>query len=192
MVVATKQDIEKRKKKLEKFQKGLDENGRMSEKKLCSQLRSAVRGVWMYHDTKLSYLYQHTYPDTDPNTRTKWLVNCEQCKKPTKLGDTQIDHIHGENSLLSLEDVVPFAQSILGVGYEDLRCLCVPCHEAITYAERYGMSLEDAFKEKAVIAKLKQKVPKQKSELKAAGYKTKDTSNEEKRRDCYRELLGEN
>jgi len=189
MVVATKAEITKRKKKEEQFKKGLDENGCMSDKKLCTQIRSAVRQAWMKHDTKLAYLYEKTYPDTDPKTRTKWLVDCEMCKKPTKLGDIQIDHIKGEHALLTLEDVVPFAKSILGVGFDDLQCVCVPCHEAKTYAERYNMSLEEAFKEKEVIAKLKQTVAKQKAELKKAGFSTGEMSNADKRRECYRKLL---
>ena len=189
MVVATKAEIAKRKKKLEQFQKGLNPNGSMSEKKICTQIRSAIRGVWMKHPVKLSYLYKHTYPDTDPKTRTKWLVDCELCGKAFKQTDIQIDHIQGEHSLLTLEDVVPFAQSILGVTEDDLRCLCIPCHEGVTYAERYNMSLEDAFKEKEVIAKLKQTVTKQKSELKKAGFSASEISNADKRRDCYRKML---
>lgn len=189
MVVATKSEINKRKKKEEQFKKGLDEKGKMSDKKLCTQIRSAVRQAWMKHDTKLAYLYEKTYPDTNPKTRTKWLVDCEMCHTPTKISAIQVDHLSGEHSLLTLEDVVPFAKSILGVGFEDLQCVCVPCHEAKTYSERYSMSLEEAFKEKEVISKLKQTVAKQKAELKKAGYLPKEISNEAKRRECYRKLL---
>ena len=189
MVVATKSDISKRKKKLESFKKGLNEDGSMSEKKICTQIRSAIRGVWMKHPVKLAYLYEHTYPDKNPNTRTKWLVDCELCGKAFKQSDVQCDHKVGEHSLLTLEDVVPFAQSILGVTHEDLQMLCIPCHEAVTYSERYGMSLEDAFKEKDVISKLKQTVPKQKAELKKGGYSAAEISNADKRRECFREML---
>lgn len=189
MTLASKLDISKRKKKLDTWLKGLNEDGSMSEKKLCTLLRSSVRGVWMRHPVKLSYLYSKTYPDKNPVTRTKWLIDCEMCKCSFKTSDVQVDHICGEHSLLSLEDVVPFATSILGVAHKDLQILCIPCHEALTYSERYNMSLEEAFAEKSVIAKLKQTVPKQKQELKLAGYKPKDISNADKRRECFRELL---
>ena len=189
MTLASKFDIDKRKKKLEGFLRGLDDKGKMSEKKLCTQIRSAVRLAWMKHDTKLALIYEKTYPDKNPNTRTKWLIDCECCGKPTKLGDIECDHKKGEHSLLSLEDVLPFAQSILGVSFEDLQLVCRDCHSAITYSERYNMTLEEAFAEKSVIAKLKQTVPKQKQELKLAGYKPKDISNADKRRECFRELL---
>ena len=189
MVVATKSEITKRGKKLEKFQKALQEDGSMSEKKLCTKIRSAIRQTWMHSDVKLAYLYSHTYPDKNPATRTKWLIDCEMCGKAFKQSDIQIDHKKGEHSLLTLKDVVPFATSILGVTADDLQCLCVPCHEARTYSERYHMSIEEAFAEKEVISKLKQTVAKQKAELKKVGYKPKDISNADKRRECYRKLL---
>tara|TARA_R110000851_G_scaffold63646_3_gene145470 strand:- start:417 stop:995 length:579 start_codon:yes stop_codon:yes gene_type:complete len=191
MTLATKVDITKRKKKLDTWLRGLNEDGSMSEKKLCTLLRSSVRNVWMRHPVKLSYLYSKTYPDKDPSTRTKWLIDCEMCKCSFKTNDVQVDHIHGENSLLSLDDVVPFAISILGVAHEDLRILCIPCHEAQTYASRYSMTIEEAFAEKAVIAKLKQPVVKQKLELKRLGFKPKEITNADKRRECYREYLAD-
>jgi len=189
VTVPSKADIKKRQDKLDKMLKGLNEDGSMSEKKLCTQLRSAIRKVWMQHPVKLSYLYKHTYPDMDDSTRTKWKIDCEVCGDSFKINEVQVDHIKGEHSLLTLNDVVPFANSILGVTHDDLQIACVECHEALTYAERYGMSLEDARKEKEVIAKLKQSVTIQKKELKKAGYKDKDISNEEKRRNAYREIL---
>lgn len=189
MVVATKAEITKRNKKQADFEKGLDANGRMADKKLCTLLRSSVRQVWMKHPVKLAYLYSKTYPDKDPNTRTKWLIDCEMCEQPKKLSEIQCDHIEGEHSLLTLEDVVPFAKSILGVCAEDLRMLCVPCHEGVTYAARYNMTLEDAFKEKVVIAKCNIPVKVQKTQLLKAGYTNKDITNADKRRECWRELL---
>tara|TARA_R100000541_G_C1897352_1_gene84133 strand:- start:120120 stop:120707 length:588 start_codon:yes stop_codon:yes gene_type:complete len=189
LTVPSKSDIAKRKKKLDTWLKGLEEDGSMSEKKLCTLLRSSVRNVWMRHAVKLSYLYSKTYPDMDNSTRTKWLIDCEHCGEAFKTSDVQVDHIVGEHSLLTLEDVVPFARSILGVSHSDLRILCVPCHEAITYAERYGLSIEEAFAEKKVIAKIKQTVAKQKAELKKFGYKPAECSNEDKRRALYRLLL---
>lgn len=189
MTVPTKAEIKKRKDKLDKMLKGLNEDGSMSEKKLCTQLRSAIRKVWMQHPVKISYLMSKTYPDMDDSTRTKWKIDCEICKGSFKLSEVQVDHIKGEHSLITLEDVVPFANSILGVRHEDLQIACIECHEALTYSERYGMSLEDARKEKEIIAKLKQAVTVQKRELKKAGYTDKEISNEEKRRSAYREIL---
>ena len=189
MVVANQYEINKRKNKIKQLEKGLNKDGSIPEKKLCNQIRSAIRKVWMKHPVKLAYLYKHTYPDTNPETRTKWLVDCELCGNAFKLSDIQVDHIHGENKLTKYKDVASFAKSILGVTEDDIRCLCISCHEGVTYAARYNMILEDAFKEKEVIKKLKQPIAKQKEELSKEGYSLSDTSNDTKRRNCYRELL---
>lgn len=191
MTVPSKADLAKRKKALEGFKKKIGDDGRMTEKALCSAMRSAIRALWMKHDVKLAFLYENTIPDLNPNTKTKWLYKCEYCGGLFKQSDIQVDHRCGEHPLTTLEDILPFAQSILGVTKEDLAITCIDCHAIKTYSERYGMSLEDAKKEKAIIAKTNQTVAAQKKELLAAGYKAKDISNEEKRREAYRELLKE-
>lgn len=189
MTVPSKADIKKREDKLKTYLKHLDEEGKMSEKKLCTQIRSAIRQVWMKHDTKLAKIYKQTKADMDDSTRTKWLIECESCGKDTKLSDIECDHKLGEHSLQTLEDVLPFAQSILGVKFDDLQLVCSDCHSIITYAERYGMSFEEAKDEKEVIAKLKLPVSKQKVILKSFGFKDKDISNEEKRREAFRKIV---
>lgn len=189
MTVPTNSDISKREAKLDKLLKGLNEDGSMPESKLCTQLRTAVRKVWSMHDVKVSYILSKSYPDMNPNTRTKWLVDCEMCGKPMKCNEVEVDHIVGEHSLKSFGDLVPFAQSILGVSHNDLQILCPECHDCKSYSERYGVTLEEAAKRKVVIAKLKQKVPQQKKELQNFGYPSKDISNEAKREACYLELL---
>lgn len=191
MTVPSDADIKKRQKALEGFKKKLDVNGKASEKALCNAIRSAIRSVWMKHETKLSYLYERTIPDLDPSTRTKWLIQCESCGEMFKLGDVEINHKVSENQLLSFEDVLPFTKSILGVGWDDIEVLCKECHSHFTYSERYGVTIEEARLEKDVIKKINQKVATQKKELLAAGFKASDITNEEKRREAYRKLIKE-
>ena len=190
MTIPSKQDLSKREKKRQDLWKGLNEDGSMSEKQLCTQIRSAIRSVWMKHKTKLSYLYDKTLPDMDDATRTKWLIECEMCFEKYKLSEVEVNHKKGENPLQTLEDVLPFAQSILGVTHDDIEVLCKECHATLTYSQRYGVSLEEAKSQKKVIQKLKQPVSKQKEELKKYGYSLSEISNEEKRREAYSKILG--
>lgn len=125
----------------------------------------------------------------DATTRTKWLIQCECCGDMFKLGDVEVNHKCGENQLLTFEDVLPFTQSILGVGFDDIEVLCKVCHSTQTYAERYDMTFDEAKKEKRVIEKINQTVAIQKKELLAAGFTTTEVSNQDKRRDCYRKLF---
>ncbi len=189
MTVPSKQDIDKRKKALDKFKSGLDSDGRATEKSLCTAIRSAVRQTWMKHPTKLAYLYEHTYPDMNSATRTKWLCDCEMCGKAFKLADIEVNHKSGENSLLSFDDMVPFVKSILGVGFDDIEVLCKDCHSCLTYSQRYNVTLEEAKERKIVIQKLKQTVAKQKKELLAHGFRKTEISNESLRQQCYEQLL---
>lgn len=189
MTLPSASDIKKRQDKLDGMLKKLNEDGSMSESKICTSLRKAVRDVWMMHDVKISYILKKSYPDMNPHTRTKWLIDCECCGEAFKTGDIQVDHIKGEHALRTLNDLIDFVESILRVSHDDLQIMCVTCHEAKTYAERYDMPLEDAFKEKVVIKKINQTVKDQKEELKGFGYTPKEFSNEDKRRECYRELF---
>lgn len=187
MARITKADLVKRKKSLDGFLKKLDSDGRASEKQLLSDLRSAIRAIWMRHPTKLSLLYKNTVVDDDPKSRTKWLFPCNICKGLFKGADIQCDHKLGENSLLSFSDIEGFAKSILGVSWDDLQLLCVECHSYRTYAERYGVSFEQAKKEKEVIAITKLSAPQQRKWLKEAG--VIPASNLEGRTEQIRDIL---
>lgn len=189
MTVPSQSDLDKRKKALEQFNKHLDSEGRVTEKKLCSDLRSAIRQVWMKHPSKLSLLYKHTIPDMDDSTRTKWLIKCNECEQLFKLSDVEVNHKKGEHSLKTLDDLRGFAESILNVSHNDIEILCVSCHSIHTYSERYGVTLEEAKEMKNVIKKLNQKVTEQKKELLAAGFKKDQITNEDKRKECYIKLL---
>ena len=188
MTIPSQVDIDKRKEKLNKLLKGLNEDGSLPESKLCTQLRSAIRKVWFQHDVKLSYLNSKVYPDMNDATRTKWLVDCEICGKSMKITDAVVDHIKGEHSLKTLEDLIPFAKSILGVTHKDLQVLDEGCHLIKTLSERRHITFEEASRRKVVIQKMKQTSSRQKNELKSFGYSGKEISNAEKREQCYEEL----
>jgi len=173
----TKADLDKRKKSLDGFLKKLDKDGRASEKQLLSDLRSAIKAIWMRHPTKLSLLYKNTVVDDDPKSRTKWLFPCNICKGLFKGADIQCDHKIGENSLLSFSDIEVFAKSILGVSWDDLQLLCVECHSYKTYSERYGVSFEQAKALKDVIAVTKLTAAKQKKWLSERGVKPASNQN---------------
>lgn len=189
MVIASKVDIRKRTSKEQAFLKKLDSTGRATEKSLVSAVRGAIRKTWMKHPTKLAFLMKYTYADLDPTTRTKWLVDCMQCKSAFKQTEVEIDHIKGNHACSQLKDIVEYAKTILHVGFNDLQILCKECHSIKTYSDKMGISFEDSEKEKKIIAKTLQTVTKQKEELTKAGFTPSEISNNTKRRDCYRKLL---
>lgn len=190
MAVPSKQDLAKREATRKKLWKGLNDDGSMPAKKLFSAVRTAIRQVWMKHQSKLAFLYDRTIPDFDPNTRTKWLIECDHCKGMFKLTDVEVDHKEGEHTLKEWTDVIPFLRSILDVKHDDLAILCKECHELKTAMERYGYTEEEAVLFKKVTAWEKaNSVAAQKDFLTKKGYHPSDLSNKDKRRECYKDYI---
>jgi hypothetical protein len=161
MAVPTKADLDKREKKLKEFLKNLDEDGKGREAKIIGVVRSAIRSAWLKSDTKLAYLYMNTIPDMDDSTRTKWLWKCEICGELFQLKDINVDHKWGNHPFTKLEDFPNYFKNILMVGFDDLQILCKDgCHTQKSYAEKNGISFEDAGYMKVIIALEKKKMLK--------------------------------
>ena len=194
----TKQlDIKKKQEQLSKQLKLVcNETGRPREKDVVAVVRGAVRKAWMRSPTKLSLLAKNAIHVTDiPKDKlpkglskvSKWLYECEMCNQyyiPSKI---QCDHIKGENQLRTYNDMVRFTQSILDVGWAELQLLCYNCHSFKTYSQRYNVTLDEAKRERDVIAVMKSGVVKQKAFIKKHGIAPATTID--KRRDQIRDIL---
>lgn len=169
MAVATQQERKKRQQQVDAFRKKLNDDLKVGDKQITSCVRSAIRKTWMRWPAKLHYLQSRAVPDENPDTRTKWLYQCEKCHGMFKQSDIEVDHIKGENPCNTLEDIASYAQALLGVGPDDIQLLCIPCHELKTYMERYGGTEEEAKLNMQVIAIEKTKVAGVNSWLREAG-----------------------
>lgn len=189
---------DKHKKELEGFLKKLNEDGTpkkpLTESQIMSIVRGAIREKWMYAPNKLAYLNMGIVPDDDPNTRSRWKCQCEQCKGWFKKGEIQIDHEAGEHSLKTPEDLFKFYDSICNIGFDGMQRLCEDCHTIKTVMERYNLSEEDAITLKKVTA-WEKKTPKaadQKKFLKSKGFAEKEVNNTENRRIAALKYFKEN
>lgn len=192
MAVPSNQDIKKHNERLAGHFKHIGEDGKTSERDILKVFRSSVRQTWMRHPVKLAYLESGVIHDLNPNTRTKWLVECECCKRKVRKTEIEIDHKNGEYPLLTFADAEPFIRSVLHVTFDDLQRMCKTCHGIKTYAERYGMTFELAKIEKEVIQFFKdhKKVDKQVAELKKVGIvDPNELKSLAKRKDAYRNYL---
>ncbi|MNR33393.1 hypothetical protein D3C85_1510640 [compost metagenome] len=97
----------------------------------------------------------------NPDTRTKWLIKCDHCSKMFKLGDVEIDHIVGEFQCKTPEDFASYISNRLGVGFNDLQVLCKEDHLNKTYAERNGVSIEEATYQRIAIDMINKKMEKE-------------------------------
>jgi hypothetical protein len=142
-------------KKKEEFKISLEKmlaDGRLSEKKQCEMIRSALRKTWMRSPIRKLKIELARIPDMDPNTRTKWLCECEICNKKNRMDQVQVDHKVGEHKFTMFADTLIYAVSILDVELDDLQVLCIPCHDIKTYAERNGITFDEAKIEKEIIS----------------------------------------
>lgn len=129
-----------------------------TEAAFLSFVRGGVRrALWNKSPIKLEFLKANRKRVKNPVAKNAvrfpevWGGTCYQCKKDFALKDIEVDHLTGEYSLRKLEDLQSFVEGIVCVSAKDLGLICKVCHKAKTYAERSGMSHEDAIIEKQAI-----------------------------------------
>lgn len=158
-MIPSETDIKKKEKQLQDFLKKLNPDGTSREKDMVGVVRSAIRKSWMRSPTKLAYLTMHTKPDLDDSTRTKWKIQCECCQGWFKLNEVEVDHISGNHTFTKVSDFQNYFNNILMVGFDGLQILCKDgCHAQKSYAEKNGISFEDAGYMKLIIDLEKKKM----------------------------------
>ncbi len=119
-------------------------------------LRGCLRKAWNTNPIKVQLLKKHRrqIPNPNPNGKkdTVWGTGCSLCGREYPMKEIQVDHIHPAGSLNGKEDIEPFVVRLLFVTEADLRLVCKTCHGVQTYAEKQGISFEQALAEKQAIA----------------------------------------
>jgi hypothetical protein len=190
MTVPSPADLTKRATKLAQFKKRIGPDGRPIEKQVISVVRSAIRQAWMKSDVKLAFMYSRTIPDMDDTTRTKWLYECEICRKMFKETEIEVDHKYGHHVFNKLEEFNNYFDKILMVRAEDLQILCkdnkkkgyTGCHSIKTLSESHGLSFDEAKATKQAIEKNKESAKNVFAFLESVGYNaatTKDKRREQ-------------
>lgn len=187
MTVPSQVDIQKRKKNADQLRKKITEDGFLTEKELVRIVRKAIDSAWMTSANKLVFLEDRVIPDMNDLTRTKWLIKCDHCGKLFKLGDIQIDHVVGEFQCKIPADFESYIINRLCVGFKDMQVLCKEDHLNKTYAERHGVSIEEATYQRIAISLEKKKMDKE--YIKSKGFEP--IRNPQKRRQQLVEILKE-
>lgn len=152
-------------------------------------VRGQLRKGWSRHPVKNLYLQNNRYKQDNGKGRMVWHLDCEHCNKATKQTQIQVDHILPAGSLKTTEDIGKFVERLFFVTFDTIRVVCIPCHQIITYAERTGLSFEDAKIEKQCVEIMKKSVHDLKVWLsdRHEPYLTPKSKN----RDAVRRLLDE-
>jgi hypothetical protein len=72
-----------------------------------------------------------------------------------------VDHKTPAGSLQRTEDIQGFVERLLYVTEEDLRLICRGCNSALAYADKQGITFEQALIEKSIIKLMKEKSDRQ-------------------------------
>lgn len=134
---------------------------------MSGYLRGAIRKIWMRHPIKIRYCNSRPmlaiesregviyYKGTDDvldedlgvdkiHPNTKKLRTCEICGKWFPVGKLQVDHLEGGYGFSTHEELVQWMGRQLWVGFDDIREICIPCHELVNTTQRYGCTMEEA------------------------------------------------
>lgn len=143
-----------------------------TEASFMNFIRGGIRrGLWEKNPIKLEFLKERTVKikNTNPRSMKRFpTVNagcCDMCGVTFKMTEMQVDHKLGGHSLKTFEDISSFIHGIVFVKKEDLQLLCKGCHDIKTYAERQGISLEEAAQLKEAIAVMNLPAKEQKAWL---------------------------
>ena len=155
---------------LEKELRDLAVNFNVPDKEVVKWWRDGVRGMWGDSIFKRKFLKDNVImiENTNPRSMKRFPIvakyKCAICGEYFGGNDIEIDHIEDENTLKEYHDVIPFVKSIMFTSPDKLQILCKDrkskakdtknhilrfgCHGIKTYSSRYGVSFEEARKEK--------------------------------------------
>lgn len=130
--------------------------------KFMSFVRGGIRkSLWQRHPVKLEFIKNNRkrIPNPNPNGKvpTVWGGECYLCGNDFAQKDLQVDHLKGNHSLKSMDDLQSFVEAMLFVEEEDLALVCVSCHKIKSYAERTGITFNEAKVQKIIIEMMKDK-----------------------------------
>lgn len=140
---------------------------------------SLRRAVWNTYPLKIELIKEASVPKPEGyNGKAKKFAKCSLTGKVIPKSQCQVDHIVGNASLQSWEDLLPFVKHLC-TDKDNLQIVSKDAHKIKSYAERHKISFEEACDIKEAIAIIKSK--KDKEWLKSYGINPEN--NAKKRRE---------
>jgi len=81
-----------------------------------------------------------------------------------------------------MDEIQGYAEHLYLVDFDSLQCVCLPCHKIRSYAQKQGLSFDEAAIEKEAIRILKWPIEILTRELLSRGYTEDQVSNAKKRK----------
>lgn len=142
-----------------------------TEARFWSYLRGSLRrSLWDKSPMKHRYKNSKMQPPPEGYTgRGKKGAECSLTGEWTMTSKMEVDHKDGHKSLRCEDDIIPFIIHLLASSEEELQLVEKEAHKIKSYAERSGISFEDAIIEKQIIALKKLNMEALKSRLESEG-----------------------
>jgi len=121
-------------------------------------LRGGLRNaIWKKYPPKIIYKDSQKYkPDSEYKGRAKNLITCALTGDVISFSSAEVDHIEGNVSLRDWGDVLPFVRHLCA-SKDNMQVVSPEAHKIKSYAEKMGISFEEADIEKRVISICKNK-----------------------------------
>lgn len=137
-----------------------------TESAFMSWIRGGIRrSLWNRHPVKLEFIKQNRIKIKNPNPKGKvaevWGGVCALTGETHVIANLEVDHQKGNHSLQTLRDTEKFISGIVNITLEDLQFVSKEAHKIKSYAEKNGVSFEEAKAEKTAIELIKKGVDKQ-------------------------------
>lgn len=149
---------------------------------LRGQLRKAV---WMHWPPKNDFKKEMAVKPPEGYTgKAKKLGSCALSGEMEAISKMQVDHIQGNASLNSWDDVLPFIRHLCA-SKENMQLVTKEAHKIKSYAEKQGVSYEEAKAIKKAIEACKLPPEEQKKCLLALGFSEESVRTAKQRRACW-------
>lgn len=164
-----------------------------TEAAFWNYIRGVLRRGWKDYPLKIKFKLDNTIPNFEgsgiTNPKVKKVGKCAICGEWFPSSGLQIDHVEQAGSMKGYDQMGTFAHNLF-TTVDNMQLLCEKtCHPLKSYAERMGLSLEDAIIEKQVVAFGKLPAEEQIEKIKEIGLSPDRYPNKDKRKDVFREYL---
>lgn len=150
---------------------------------------SLRRAVWEKYPPKLKFKNENcSKPPSSYTGKGRSGAHCALTGKWECKSKLEVDHIEGNVSLKDWEDLLGFIIHLCGTE-DDFQLVTRDAHKIKSYADRKGISFEEAILEKKVIAFSKKKADEQKRKLRSLGVGEEDLTSAAKRKVAMRKIL---
>lgn len=129
-----------------------------------SWLRGQIRRIWAdnplrkeWKKSKLRPVTMQEKIDKVFHSSTKNVAQCYVCGEWLAGSKLEVDHLVGESSCVDFDTSEEFLWHCAADNPDNWGLICKPCHKNKTYAERYGLTMEEAKATKKAIEIEKEK-----------------------------------